>query len=147
MKKMFLKFALVLALIPLLAACGFNDARNDEAGALIVAYVNAVHAQEYDKALDMVSEEFLMERDGREGWIKYYNEVHDALGPITTLKLKTKLSDARLSAHFHMYQYTNRYEKGLGKELITVMQKINSKDALVINGHKIESSKLKVIRD
>jgi len=141
MKRTFLKALFVSFLLAVLSACSFSDARDDEAAQLIEAYVNAVNNQDYDTALGMVSEEFLMER-GREGWIEHYKNVHEVLGKVTNLKLKQKISDARYSARFYMYQYANKYENGLAKELITVVQMINNDEPLKIGGHKIESSKL-----
>ncbi|MDH5302315.1 MAG: nuclear transport factor 2 family protein [Gammaproteobacteria bacterium] len=141
MKRSLLHIALTAFFILLLTGCAFSDARDDEATKLVESYMQAIQDQDYDKALSMVSDDFLQER-GRDGWISYYTHVHNTLGNISNLKLKQKISDARYSARFYMYQYANAYENGLAKELITIIQKINTNEPLKIGGHKIESSKL-----
>lgn len=141
MKRTLLKVIFSTFLLTLMSACSFSDARDEEAAQLIEAYVNAVNDQDYEKALSMVSDEFLQER-GHDGWIEYYKKVHNTLGKVTKVKLKKKLSDARYSARFYMFQYANTYENGLGKELITVVQRINTDEPLKIGAHKYDSSKL-----
>lgn len=142
MKRIFANTLSLALLLSILTACGFNEAHDDVATKLVDEYIAAVHAKNYDKALSLVSDEFLAQRGGRDQWIAYFKEVDAKLGDVTKVKLKRTLSDARLSAHFYMYEYTNTYENGFAKELITIVQKINTDDPLKIGGHKYESSKL-----
>jgi hypothetical protein len=68
--------------------------------------------------------------------------VEETLGDIVVKKLKRKLADNRFSGRFYMFQFTNKYEKGLSKEMITLIEKINTNEPLRIYGHKYDSSKL-----
>lgn len=105
-------------------------------------FMNALNKHDYDLALSMVSDEFFDTRSRGE-WIAYFKDVAGIMGEMTSMHLKNKLDDTRLSGTFYIYEYRTKYEHGLGKELITMIHKINTGDApLKIFSYKIESSKL-----
>ena len=62
------------------------------------------------------------------------------------MTLKHKLADDRLTGTFFMFQFATKYENGLGKVMITMIQKINTDEPLKIFGYKIDSSKLSGIK-
>lgn len=135
-------FAVVLSL-SLLSACeNTPPPEKHVADKLAKDFMVALHKQDYDAAFSMVSDEFYSTRSRAE-WEDYFREVASILGKNETMRLKNSLNDTRFSGQFFMYEYVTKYENGLGKELITMIHKINTGNApLKIFSYKIDSSKL-----
>jgi len=126
----------------ILSACQGNVASKQEGNDLAVKYLNATIAGNYDEAFSLVSEDFFQMR-GKDTWTEYLNEVQKIMGPVISIKLSRSLVDDRFSGRFYMFQFSVKHENGFTTEMITMLQKINSKDPLKVFGHKIDSSKLK----
>jgi len=135
-------FMLCGACLILLGGCDSGDVATDaEAQALATNYLNAVHNGEYEKAFQFCSDDFINMRS-KAGWQQFYAEIDAKLGKIVRMDMKHKVADDRLTARFYMYQFNSKYENGLAKETITMLQKFNSQEPFMIYAHKIESSKL-----
>ncbi len=140
MKTMARLFLALLALITL-AACSTQDTDDEGAQRLVEQFLQSVHEGDYDKAFSLASPEFFNVRSEKE-WRNYFDNIQAKLGKLEKLKLKQKLSDVRLSGHFYIYQFANKYEKGLAKEMVTIVQKVDADDPLGISSYRIDSSKL-----
>jgi len=121
-------------------------ATDEEAQALATSYLSAVHNGEYDKAFQFCSDDFFNVRS-QDGWKRFYTSIDAKLGKIVRMDMKDKVADDRLTARFYMYQFNSKYENGLAKETVTMLQKFNSQEPFMIYAHKIESSKLPGIGD
>lgn len=149
MKQLF--SGLILGMGLLLAGCsGGGDASNvemqDEASRTAEFFVNAVNAGDYDSAFTACHKDFFESRD-EEQWIEYFKSIQAVLGKRTGTRLKQKISDSRLSGAFHRYEYSSQFENGLGKEIVTLVQKINTDEPPRVFAYKIESSKIPEARD
>ncbi|HFE37558.1 MAG TPA: hypothetical protein ENK06_03930 [Gammaproteobacteria bacterium] len=131
-----------LVFVLLLQACQGKVASNEEGKALAAKYVTAINEGRYDEAFQLVSDGFFdtMSKNER---VAYYNKIKDIMGPVISVKLSKSLVDDRFSARFYMFQFSFKHENGITTEMVTMLQKINSKDPLKIFGHKVDSSKLK----
>jgi len=78
----------------------------------------------------------------KDGWQRLYASIDAKLGKVVRMDMKHKVADDRLTARFYMYQFNSKYENGLAKETVTMLQKFNSDEPFLIYAHKIESSKL-----
>lgn len=139
-----MKYFRVISLLAglLMIGCStYEGASDDEAAKLANDFLMAVQQEDFDKAFSMVDEEFFQARS-RQAWISYYKNVNEVLGKRTGGKLKQKNTGDRYTGTFHMYQFAMQYEKGLSRETLTMIQKINSDAPLKIFGHRLESSKL-----
>ena len=126
----------------LLTACMQGKVASDEEGKKLAEdYLTLISKGDYETAFTYVSEDFFKLRP-REGWIAYYDAVKKEMGPITSIKLLQKLVDDRFSGRFYIYQFYLEHKNGPTKEMITMIQKINSDEPLHIFAHKIESKKL-----
>lgn len=141
MKRM-LQLLSVSLLTIFLASCTTQTVDDEGATKLVEAFMKALNDGDYEAALDMGSEDFFG-GNSRDQWIEQFETIKEHLGQRKKMKLKQRLSDVRLSGHFYIYQYATTYEKGLAKELITIVQKINTNEPLKITGYKIDSSKLR----
>jgi len=134
----------IVALLFLLAltACSFPDTSQDKAAEeMAVDYLTAIKQGDFNRAFAYCSDEFFGSRD-KDGWIQYFAEVKSQLGEVKTIKLKRHLIDERLTGRFFMFQFSNKYENGYGKEMITLIMKDEADGQVKIFGHKIDSSKL-----
>ena len=140
--KYVVRICLIVALGLVLQACQGEVASNEEGLALAEKYVNAVNEGKYEDAFSLVSEDFfnLMSDDER---IEYYKKIKEIMGPVVSVKLSNSLVDDRFSARFYMFQFSFKHENGITTEMVTMLQKINSKEPLKVFGHKVDSSKLK----
>lgn len=141
-----IKIVVALLCSIILIACQGPQPTDDEARTLTRSFVDAVNAGEYEKAFNLVSPEFFQTRS-RDRWIEYYDKIKETMGPVISVKLSRHLNDNRLSGRFYMYQYSIKHENGFTKEMVTMIQKINSNDPLTILSHKIDSSKLLKINE
>ena len=64
------------------------------------------------------------------------------MGPIISVKHLRTISDDRYSGHFYLFQYYIKHKNGVTKEIVTMVDKINSDAPLKISGHKIDSKEL-----
>ena len=132
----------VLVIVLLLSACSLPDSSKDEAsGDKAIAYIEAIRKGDYESAFSYCSDEFFRARD-KEGWIEHFKYVKSLLGDLTKVKLKDKRIDDRLTGRFFMFQFANKYEKGLSKEIVTMIMKDGAGGEIKIFGHKIDSSKI-----
>ena len=125
----------------LIVACQAPSMPDNQAEAMTRQFIDNVNAAEYDKAFELVGPDFFHIR-AKDEWIAYYKAVKETMGPVISIKLSRKLTDDRLSGRFYMYQYSIKHKNGFTKEMVTMIQKINSNDPVKITAHKIESSKL-----
>lgn len=139
-----MKRVIFILLVVLLSACGNNPAPDEgQADRLVNGFVKALQAQDYDTAFSMVDQEAFFAAHSRADWQQYFSEMYGALGKVESSRLKNKLNDTRFSGTFFMYEYVNKHENGLSKELITIVHKINTGNApLKIFSYKVDSSKL-----
>lgn len=133
---------MLLVLVMVLQACQGNVASNEEGEALALKYVTAVNDGKYEEAFALVSDDFF-NRFPKDRRIEYYDKIKEIMGPIVSMKLSNSLVDDRFSGRFYMFQYSFKHENGITTEMVTMVQKINSKDPLKVFGHKVDSSKLK----
>ncbi len=124
-----------------LAACSTHEPDDEGAQRIVENFLKAVHGGDYETAFSLVSPDFFNVRSERE-WRAYFDNIKDKLGELEQLKLKQKLSDVRLSGHFYIYQFANKYEKGLAKEMVTIVEKVDGNDPLGVSSYRIDSSKL-----
>lgn len=136
-------FLLVLVMFVVMA-CDTNPAPDEgKADRLAAAFVEAIHAKDYAKAFTMVDTEVFFASHSQSEWESYFDGMHDILGKKETTRLKNKLNDMRLSGTFFMYEYVSKHERGLSKELVTIVHQINTGAApLKVFSYKIVSSKL-----
>ncbi len=140
-------FMLCVACLVLLSGCDSQEIASDaDAQALATNYLNAVHNGEYEKAFQYCSDDFFNVRS-KDGWQRLHRSVETKLGKIVRMDMKHKVADDRLTARFYMYQFNSKYENGLAKETVTMLQKFNSDEPFLIYAHKIESSKLSGIEN
>ena len=140
--KKVIRISLVTVMLILLQGCQ-GDVATSEAGAeLSLKFATAINDGKYEEAFDLVDEGFFnqISKDER---IAYYEEIKKIMGPVKSVKLSSKLVDDRFSGRFYMFRYAFKHENGISMEMITMLQKINSKDPLRVFAHKVESSKLK----
>ncbi len=140
--KNIMKICTVIAAVFLLQACQGPVATNEEGEALAVKYLTAMNEERYEDAFALVSKDFFNTRS-KEERLTYHKQVQETMGPVVSVKLADHLVDNRFSGRFYMFKFAVRHENGISMEMITMIEKINSKDPLTIAGHKIESSKLK----
>ncbi|MDH5544319.1 MAG: hypothetical protein OEZ43_01935 [Gammaproteobacteria bacterium] len=137
--QLFLMFVLVLVL----GACNNTPPPEDAvADKLAKDFMQALQAQDYETLYSLVNDEFFSVK-GRSEWDKYFQDVSGIMGKMESFRLKNKLNDMRFSGQFYMYEYVTKYENGLGKEMITIIHKINTgNEPLRIFSYKMDSSKL-----
>lgn len=140
--KYLVRICMLLVLVVVLQACQGKVASNEEGEALALKYVTAVNNSKYEEAFALVSDDFF-NRFPKDMRIEYYDKIKEIMGPIVSMKLSNSLVDDRFSGRFYMFQYSFKHENGITTEMVTMVQKINSKDPLKVFGHKVESSKLK----
>jgi len=140
--KYLVRICMLLVLVMVLQACQGNVASNEEGEALALKYVTAVNDGKYEEAFALVSDDFF-NRFPKDRRIEYYDKIKEIMGPIVSMKLSNSLVDDRFSGRFYMFQYSFKHENGITTEMVTMVQKINSKDPLKVFGHKVDSSKLK----
>lgn len=141
MKNLMRTCVLIVSMI-ILQACQGNVASNEAGQALALKYVTAINDGKYEEAFKLVSDDFF-NRFPKDERIEYYQKVKEIMGPIKSMKLSRSLVDDRFSGRFYMFQYSFKHENGITTEMVTMLQKINSKEPLKVFGHKVESSKLK----
>ena len=136
-------FMLVLMLFVVMA-CDTNPAPDEgKADRLAAAFVEAIHAKDYAKAFTMVDTEVFFGSHSQSEWEAYFDGMYEILGKKESSRLKNKLNDMRLSGTFFMYEYVSKHEKGLSKELVTIVHQINTGAApLKVFSYKVDSSKL-----
>ena len=143
MKRSLQYFILVVATI-FIASCEQPSTAPEApsvAQLLAERYLDAVHKGNYDSAFAMADPEYFGVRSEKD-WKNYFSKVESRLGKFESMKLKQSLDDNRLTGTFHMYQFAAKYEKGLAKEMVTMIEKINTNEPLRIFAHRYESSKL-----
>jgi len=135
------KFAL-LVMISFLGACQAPNISTDVATEIAEKFIAATTSANYDEAFKLVNEkEFFIVRD-RETWIEYYKAISKELGPIISVKLSRHQADDRFSGRFYTYQFSIKHEGGFTKEIVTLIQEINTKEELKVFAHRIEGGKL-----
>lgn len=144
--KNIIKYTIILCATLLLIACQNKSFTNEEANSLAEKFITTVNEGNYEQAFAMVEPDFFSARP-MDRWITYYDEIKKVMGPVVSVKLTQHLSDDRLSGRFYMYQFSIKHENGFTKEMVTMIQKINSDAPLKIAGHKIDSSKLMKLND
>ena len=112
-----------------------------EADAIARNFIKAIESKDYESMMAMVDDEFFGARSKQE-WIAYLTEKDKIMGKMISYRLKTSTNDTRFSGTFYLYEYITKYENGLGKEIITMIHKINTNEPLKIFAYKIDSSKL-----
>lgn len=138
-----MKKILLLGLTIILSACSLPDSSQDEvAEKMATDYLRAITQGDFSRAFSHCDEEFFASSD-EDQWKAYYAEVKSQLGEIKNIKLKRHLIDERLTGRFFMFQFSNKYEQGYAREMITLIMKDDADGQVKIFGHKIESSKLK----
>lgn len=135
--------ALLVGLISLtLWACQPPAIPKEVATEIATGFINATTSADYQKAFTYVDKnEFFVVRS-EDRWIAYYDAISKELGPVVSIKLSRFQADDRFSGRFYTYVFSIKHEKGFTKEIITLIQEINSKDDLKIFAHKIEGGKL-----
>jgi len=110
-------------------------------------FIAATTSGNYEEAFKYVNpKEFFTVRD-KDRWIKYYSAIAEELGPIVRIKLSHFQADDRFSGRFYTYQFSIKHEKGFTKEIVTLIQEINSDDELKVFAHRIEGGKLAKINN
>lgn len=137
-----IKISLICAVFFLLQGCQGDVATNEAGGELSLKFATAINDGKYEEAFSMVDEGFFSQIS-KEERIAYYEEIKKIMGPVKSVKLSSSLVDDRFSGRFYMFHYAFKHENGISMEMVTMLQKINSKDPLRVFAHKVESSKLK----
>lgn len=133
---------LFLAFFGLFAAgCESHGPKEQAAEKMGQDFLKAIQAGDYTTAFSYCDKEFFNTR-APDQWIEYFNDLKKTFGNFQSMHLKQKLTDNRYSGRFFMYQYATKYDNGLATEMVTMIEKINSKDPILIAGYKIDSSKL-----
>jgi len=140
--KTILKICMISVVLLLLQACQGNVATNEEGGELSLKFATAINDGKYEEAFSLVSDGFFGSMTKAER-IAYYEEIKKIMGPVKSVKLSSSLVDDRFSGRFYMFRYAFQHENGISMEMVTMLQKINSKEPLKVFAHKVESSKLK----
>lgn len=126
-------------------ACQPPSISKEVANEIATNFINATTSGDYEKAFTYVNpKEFFLIRP-REQWEEYYQAISNELGPIVTIKLSRFQADDRFSGRFYTYVFSIKHEKGFTKEIVTLIQEINSKDDLKVFAHKIEGGRLRKI--
>ncbi len=137
-----MKKILLIIIMLMLAACTTGGAVNPgQANKLSAAFMEALKNHDYDTALSMVDKDFFIAR-ARDEWVAYFEQVKNVMGERQNLRVKSSINDAKYSGNFYMYEFVSTYENGLGKELLTLVQKINSDDPPRVFAYRFDSSKI-----
>lgn len=140
--KYLLRVLVLAGFVVFLQACQGDVATNEEGGALSLKFTTAINDGKYDEAFSMVDDGFFNQISKSER-IAYYEEIKKIMGPVKSVKLSSSLVDDRFSGRFYMFRYAFKHENGISMEMVTMLQKINSKEPLRVFAHKVDSSKLK----
>ena len=136
------KVAMICLASVALWACQPPSIPKEVATEIATGFINATTSGDYEKAFTYVNQkEFFVVRS-KERWAEYYGAISKELGPIVSIKLSRFQADDRFSGRFYTYVFSIKHEKGFTKEIVTLIQEINSKDDLKIFAHKIEGGKL-----
>ncbi len=141
MKKLVNVFVICLVSISLWA-CQPPAIPKEVATEIATNFIAATTSGDYKKAFTYVDpEEFFVVRS-EDRWAEYYEAISKELGPIISIKLSKFQADDRFSGRFYTYVFSIKHEEGFTKEIVTLIQKINSDAELKIFAHKIEGGKL-----
>jgi len=139
------KMIVVVFMSMMLWACQPPSVPKEVATEIATNFINATTSGDYEKAFTYVNaKEFFLVRP-KERWVEYYDAISQELGPIVSIKLTRFQADDRFSGRFYTYVFSIKHEKGFTKELVTLIQQINSKADLEVFAHKIEGGKLSKI--
>ncbi|MDH5379002.1 MAG: hypothetical protein OEX00_11820 [Gammaproteobacteria bacterium] len=140
--KSIVKLVSIIAASIMLNACGPSSSpENALAKELAENFLAATHTGKIDEAMAMAHPEFFGSRQPND-WKNYYSMVDEHLGKFESMTLKKGLADEKLTGIFYMYQFNAKYEKGLAKEMVTMIRRVNDDKPLRVFGHRIDSSKL-----
>ena len=145
--KNLVKFMMICLASIGLWACQAPAIPTDIAKDVATKFINATTSGNYDEAFKYVDKkEFFAARSDDE-WIKYYKAVSETMGPIVSIKLSRHQADDRFSGRFYTFQYSIKHENGFTKEIVTLIQQINTDKDLKIFAHRIEGGKLAKINE
>ena len=123
-------------------ACQPPAISKDVAKEIADNFIGATTSGNYKKAFEYVNKEEFFTARSDDLWEAYYDAISKELGPVISIKLSHQQADDRFSGRFYTFQYSIKHENGFTKEIVTMIQEINSKDDLKIFAHRIEGSKL-----
>jgi len=139
------KVIVVFAAIVTLWGCQAPSISKDVAKEIADKFINATSSGNYEEAFKHVNKKefFAMRSDDR--WIAYYDAISKEMGPIVSIKLSRHQADDRFSGRFYTFQYSIKHENGFTKEIVTMIQQINTDEELKVFAHRIEGGRLSKI--
>jgi len=125
-----------------LVACQAPSISKDVAKEIADNYIAATTSGNYNEAFTYVNTKEFFSARSDDQWKAYFDAIAKEMGPIVSIKLSHQQADDRFSGRFYTFQYSIKHENGFTKEIITMIQEINSKADLKIFAHRIEGGKL-----
>jgi len=109
---------------------------------IATGFIEGTSSGDYEKAFKYVNKkEFFAVRDADQ-WKAYYDSIAKEMGPVISIKLSRHQADDRFSGRFYTYQFSIKHENGFTKEIVTLIQEINSDEDLKVFAHRVEGGKL-----
>ncbi|MDH3325845.1 MAG: hypothetical protein OEM38_03905 [Gammaproteobacteria bacterium] len=109
------------------------------------SFIKATTSGKYPEAFKLVNQKEFFTARSDDQWIAYYDAISKELGPVVSIKLSHEQADDRFSGRFYTYVYSIKHENGFTKEIVTLVQEINSNADLKIFAHRVEGGKLRKI--
>lgn len=142
MMKAWVKLFFVCIVSVTVVACQAPAISKDVAKEISDGFIMATTSGNYDEAFKYVNpKEFFTARVDSE-WKAYYDAISKEMGPIVSIKLSRQQADDRFSGRFYTFQYSIKHENGFTKEIVTLIQEINSDADLKVFAHRIEGGRL-----
>lgn len=110
-------------------------------------FIKATTSGNYAEAFKLVNPKEFFTARSDDRWIAYYDAIAKEMGPVVSIKLTRHQAEDRFSGRFYTYQYSIKHENGFTKEIVTMIQEINSNADLKIFAHRIEGGKLAKINE
>ncbi|MDH5257518.1 MAG: hypothetical protein OEX07_05905 [Gammaproteobacteria bacterium] len=128
-------------------SCQAPAISTDVAKEISSAFIEATTSGNYQEAFKYVNPKEFFSARSDDRWAAYYDAISKEMGPVVSIKLSRHQADDRFSGRFYTFQYSIKHENGFTKEIVTLIQEINSKDDLKIFAHRIEGGRLAKIND
>ena len=125
-----------------LLSCQAPSISKDVAREIAENFIHATTSGDYEKAFTYVNPKEFFAARSDDQWKAYYAAISKEMGPVISIKLSMEQADDRFSGRFYTYQYSIKHENGFTKEILTLIQEINSKEDLKVFAHRIEGGKL-----
>jgi len=132
-----IRATLLLALLPLLAACEneYNSNHQADGDILVVQLHQAIQQGDWDSLHKVYSQAYL-EQNTPQMEQERWQQLIDKHGALKEFKLRNKIKDARLQGEFYMYSYAVLFEHATISETITVFRS-GQDDSITISGHRL----------